>query len=252
MKSRNIILYLLTTLTLLSFQHTVFADGYKPFTKTSQVAGQYYQGDGLGYNNYLRLSAEGTFGFEWAGCLGTYDENNGPYRLEKGVVVLSPELHSVRKNFKGMPFQYWPVNWGPRLYLIPKKEMLEFVNGINQGNEPRNSAHGRFYLREGDEKKPVNGFPGLPAEWPDYLLEAPLTGSVIKAQDRKKITLNIGKKHGLKEGMLLTARDPKNTRFAQLRVTAVQEETSLAETLYRDDKVEKDDTVSTRFAFGAQ
>lgn len=217
----------------------------------SPWAGSYYLGDGLGYNNYLKLSQEGTFAYKWEGCLGTYDENTGGYRLEEGILVLSPERRSIRKSFKGTPTRFLPVAWGRRLYLIPEKESLDFVNEINQGGEPRDGVHGRFYLREGDEKIPVSGFPVLPAQWQDYLLQKPAEGSVTKVQGRKAV-INIGKKHGLKEGMLLTARGPKDTRFTQLKVVSVEDETCTAEKLYKDDKVQEGDSVSTRFFSSSQ
>jgi len=246
MSFKKIILCTLTSLVLLSFQRTVFSAEYKPLTDPSQLTGKYYLGDGLGYNNYLDLTPDGRFAYKWEGCLGTYDENTGGYRLEEGSLVLSPQRRSIRKSFKGTPTRFLPVSWGPRLYLVPEAETLEFVNEINQGREPRNEVHGRFYLREGDEKIPVSGFPILPKKWQDYLLDKPAQGSVTKVQGRKA-AINIGKKHGLKEGMLLTARSSKDTRFTQLKVVSVEEETCKAETLYKDDKVQEGDRVSSRF-----
>ncbi|MGE0268920.1 MAG: hypothetical protein AB7S78_10760 [Candidatus Omnitrophota bacterium] len=61
------------------------------------------------------------------------------------------------------------------------------------------------------------------------------------------VDILLGKKHGLKEGMLLTARGAKNTHFTQLKVVALDDETSKAEKLYRDDEVQEGESVSTRF-----
>lgn len=247
MPFRKTILFIFASLVLLSFDRNVFSSDYKPFTDHSQLTGQYYQGDGLGFNKTLNLSANGTFSYDWTGCLGTYDENQGPFRLEEGVLILSPQKKNIRKSFKVEPARFLPVAWGPRLYLIPEKEILDFVNEINQGGEPRNGVHGRFYLRSGDEQKPVEGFPLLPAAQQEKLLDNPVTGTVIKVEKKKIAVLNIGKKHGLKEGMLLTARNPNDTRFTQLKVISVEDETCTAEKLYRDDKVQEGDSVSTRF-----
>lgn len=246
MSFSKIILFTLTSLVLLTFQQKVISAEYKPLTDPSSLVGKYYLGDGLGYNNYLDLRPDGRFAYKWEGCLGTYDENAGGYRLEEGMLVLSPERRSIRKSFKGTPTRFLPVSWGPRLYLVPEAETLEFVNEINQGREPRNEVHGRFYLREGDEKIPVSGFPVLPAKWQDYLLKKPAEGKVIKTEKRRA-DINIGKKYGLKEGMLLTARNSNDTRFTQLKVISVEDETCKAEKLYRDDKVQEGDAVSTQF-----
>ncbi|MDZ4342467.1 MAG: hypothetical protein U1E51_08555, partial [Candidatus Binatia bacterium] len=185
--------------------------------------------------------------FKWRGCLGTYDENEGPYTFKDGILILSPKRPNIQKGFQGTPTRFLPINWGDRLYLVSENQVLDFVNKINQGNEPRNNRFGYFYLREGDENKKVDGFPKLSAQWQEFLLKEPISGEVVKKVNRKKGIVNRGKKDGLKVGMELTARDAKDTRFTQLKVIAVEEETAKVETLYKDYKVYKGDIVSTRF-----
>jgi len=41
------------------------------------VAGDYYRGDGTGYNIYLTLKENGKYTAEWHGCLGKYGEASG-------------------------------------------------------------------------------------------------------------------------------------------------------------------------------
>ena len=232
---------------IFNFNRIVFSVNNEPIADKSQLAGQYFFGDGTGVNNYLKLSQDRIFSFKWQGCLGTYDENEGTYSYEQGVLVLFPKRPNIREGFKGTPTHFFPISWGVRLYLIPQDQMLDFVNVINQGREPRKDKLGNFYLREGDEKKPVEGIPVLPSQWNDYLLQKPIEGKVIKVERRKVAIVNVGKKNGLKVGMLLTARDSRETRFTQLNVISVEDETAKAKTWYRDDKVRKDDIVSTKF-----
>src|SRR4051812_44249821 len=56
-----------------------------------QVAGKYYQGDGLGLNCSLAIKPEGAFSFEWRGCLGLYEQGSGGAKLAGGHLILSPE-----------------------------------------------------------------------------------------------------------------------------------------------------------------
>jgi hypothetical protein len=55
-----------------------------------------------------------------------------------------------------------PVTWGERHYLISGRQTLHFCIAVAGAVEPRSQRVGRFYLREGDEKKPVGG--GVPVE----------------------------------------------------------------------------------------
>src|SRR4051794_38646044 len=56
-----------------------------------QIAGKYYQGNGLGVNCYLTIKPEGVFSFEWRGCLGLYEQGSGGAKLAGGHLILSPE-----------------------------------------------------------------------------------------------------------------------------------------------------------------
>lgn len=46
------------------------------------------------------------------------------------------------------------VPWGPRLYLVaPDQRMLEFCYAVANGEEPRRSLAGPFFLRKGDQQR---------------------------------------------------------------------------------------------------
>lgn len=54
------------------------------------------------------------------------------------------------------------VRWGSRVYLINEERLADFEDAIQRGFEPRTTRHGLFYLREGDQTKPVSGDPIWP------------------------------------------------------------------------------------------
>lgn len=54
---------------------------------------------------------------------------------------------------------YVPVHWGQRHYLIDVDEWSQFVKAVRTGTEPRSQAGGRFLLRAGDERLPVEDVP---------------------------------------------------------------------------------------------
>jgi hypothetical protein len=217
--------------------------GATPQSSARDLAGAYYFGDGEGVNCHLKLSHDGRYQFRWHGCLGLYDQNHGTYRLDHRTLVLSPERPNLRKPFQGTPTRFQPIRWGPRLYLIPDEELLRFCNSINEGIEPRNWAWGMFYLRDGDEKKPVGSVPDLPHQWQDHLLPTPIEGKVTGAARDGTVTINMGKKNGLMTGMVLVAHSPN---FVELDVTAVNEATASARVSFRGDRVRVGSRVSTQ------
>ena len=57
----------------------------------SQICGQYYTGDGLGYNLSLDLQTNNTFSCTWTGCLGVYGTSTGVWVVATNRVVLKTE-----------------------------------------------------------------------------------------------------------------------------------------------------------------
>ncbi len=47
--------------------------------QADRLHGEYYQGDGLGYNLHLTLKHNGTFDCQWTGCLGEYGATSGTW-----------------------------------------------------------------------------------------------------------------------------------------------------------------------------
>lgn len=83
---------------------------------------------------------------------------------------------------EGPPFMIVP--WGKRRYLVPERQMLDFVNDVNNGKEPRETRRlGSFvaHLRSGDEAFVVEGPPSLPAEYERLLRPTPISTRVTRA-----------------------------------------------------------------------
>jgi len=57
---------------------------------TKAVLGNYYRGDGTGYNVYLTLKRRGNYSAEGHGCLGKYGESSGKWTLDGKRIILVP------------------------------------------------------------------------------------------------------------------------------------------------------------------
>ena len=119
-------------------------------TPLAPVAGDYYQGDGLGANSSLTLEREGRFHFSERGCLGLYAAFAGRAVLQDGVVTLEPDRPPTGELETRVPLVLRVVRWGKRIYLIPPDDIPDFENAVNLAREPRRGVHGSFYLRHGD------------------------------------------------------------------------------------------------------
>jgi hypothetical protein len=179
-------------------------------------AGRYYMGDGLGVGVSLSLAGQAGFVFEWHGCMGVYDRNYGPVTVKDHTILLSCTFPNEERGFKGIATELIPISWGSRKYVIPPNDLVKFCNSVNSGDEPRNDIHGFHLLRQGDEKKPVQGWPAVPAEFEHYLLKKSIDTEIVavgtprlrpsivdwKFKDTP-VTLKGGKDIGLRPGMEL-------------------------------------------------
>lgn len=126
-------------------------------------AGAYYLGDGLGVNLRLALAPESGVVASWRGCLGLYGANLGEVRsLQEGAIALDFAIAQSDDASVRFPQNLQPVAWDGRRYLLDATQLDEFVADINAGHEPRDVRHGRYFLREGDEARRVEGLPDLP------------------------------------------------------------------------------------------
>lgn len=211
------------------------------------IAGDYYFGDGFGLNCSLSVTAKGRFTFQWDGCLGTYDKNEGTADVKDGVLQITPQKPNLRDGFRGTATEFHPVRWGARMYLIPTNDMVEFCSDFNQGREPRRRAHGNYYLRRGDADKPVSGKPAIPKQWTRFFLDKPVRGKITELVGKQEAWLDKGSADGLLVGMILTAQQHDNLMFSQVQVEAVEKDRSRIKCRWQDSELAVGQKVSSRF-----
>lgn len=225
-------------------------------------AGSYYKGDGLGVNVSLLLAPTSGYLFEWHGCTGLYDRNYGSVESRNEELRLSFTFPNIREGFQDIAPEFLRVHWGNREYLIPSDDIIGFCNDVNSGTEPRNFVHGRHLLREGDEKKHVEGFPTLPPKFKPYLLARPVDAEIIGIGTSTtrpsitrewsfkdtKIVLNVGNGDRVLPGMEFYVIEPEDV-VESLLVKSVEDGKSIAMLTQMDDdavKVEVGWKLSTR------
>ncbi len=151
-------------------------------------AGTYYTGDGLGMNVTIKVAPESGVTYTWYGCLGLYDMNHGEIAevLDDGLrLTLAFDTDLDCMDF--MNDRLYFVRWGDRKYMVPGRQMIELVNGYNQGGFFRESLMNipRWYEGEvrhrWDETAP-EGVPQLPAKWAAMLLTEPLELSITAVE----------------------------------------------------------------------
>jgi hypothetical protein len=149
-----------------------------------------------------------------------------------------------------------PVKWDERLYLMPKDSFIEFCNAINLGLEPRKELGsdwylGSFYLRDGDEKKSVTGYPAFSKDLIDLLLGKPVEATVINIEfdgDRQVAVIDKGSDAGLKPGMRLVLTESRFWQSPSLwsGLVVVSASHDLAKlTVFEEAKI--GDKISTKF-----
>ena len=100
------------------------------------LAGVYYQGDGLGTNLVLVLAEDHRVGFAWYGCLGGGDKNGGTWSLDGDVVVLRLAEPDGPEGLRRIDARFVPVKWGERVYLVEEDQMPAFCVGLREKDIP--------------------------------------------------------------------------------------------------------------------
>lgn len=256
-------------------------DVFKKFAST------YVTGHDFGGSSFT-LKSDGRF---WTGSGsddGTRVSTSGTYNLSNGqlhfkVVAQTGKRGSEGKVFNLLDpkeskqfydgesvdivkeFKMWPVEWAGRIYLLDDAELKYFANAINLGIEPRATLtssryespwYGSFYLRTGDEQKQATGKPQLPDEWLSYLLDKPITATVIRIDDVKKLefdtifvaTINKGSSDGLRVGMKLVTKNEEPSRWSGTEVISVEERTSQIRTEMGRAELKVGDQIRSRYS----
>ena len=191
-------------------------------TTSPSIAGDYFQGDGLGVNWTLTLDTDHTFLFKWRGCLGQYASAYGKWTEHDGILQLTITNQSGSAN--AMPLTYRIFRWDERIYLVDNP--AKFAEWVNRGWEPRSEEHGLVFLRSPDWNRPVDGIPALPPEFAKLILQRPVRARIIEAQGHRG-TIDVGSKDGVMSGLLLTLHD--GCSFDNVRVVHTSQKTAIVE-----------------------
>ncbi|MCY2989929.1 MAG: hypothetical protein NTY19_18965 [Planctomycetota bacterium] len=205
--------------------------------------GQYYAGDGIGFNLRLAIAPKAGVVYWCDSDLGgLYELNYGSFREKDGYIHLTFDKKGVKDtgSAEGLHPVLVPIRWGDRRYLIPENEMIDFCNHINSGSQNVSRA-ARFLRHVDDRDKKTAGIPKVPPRYQTYLLKEPVDAEVtwigktviLERKDRwppgkhrvTKVRLNRGKGDGLLPGMELF-----HPKFPDLRVLDVTASTCHAET----------------------
>ena len=84
------------------------------------VAGNYYRGDGRGYNIYLNLLEKGSYTAQWRGCLGEYGTASGTWAVADKRIVLTPvkEKDNMKGHLKSLDVLRYKGQW----ILVPSDD----------------------------------------------------------------------------------------------------------------------------------
>ena len=185
----------------------------------------YYRGDHLSLNQTIRLKQDGTIQQIFQNDTNGILVKTGNYITTKNFISYKTEKILFQKNIRSstLPIDgaFVLVTWGQRHYLIDLSEAFNFCNGVNSGEEPRVDTMNNYFLRDGDESKPVVGLPTIPLPWQAYILKRPVSCHVISLRrlwQRKKrqnglpssrvivVRLDAGLQNQLKSGMRMFIR----------------------------------------------
>ncbi|MGC8644581.1 MAG: hypothetical protein ACP5XB_32350 [Isosphaeraceae bacterium] len=215
------------------FRHRFPTPPGKPLGDVAPYAGEYYQGDGLGWNLRLPLRADGVYSFIWSGCCGVYDRDSGYVSYTDGLLTLTPAKPSPRQ-----PLQvFYPVRWGPRVYLIEREDMANFCRKITTGEEPREDARGVLYVGGnvdlGGALPRADGLPELPAKWANYLRDGMLIGTIVEMMNNHRLKIDLSAMHGMQVGDLLAVQGcGRGFSPLHLQVTDVEVQSCVAREVY--------------------
>jgi hypothetical protein len=173
----------------------------------------------------LLLDSDGLYRRTTWGCYPYDGRSEGRYEREDGLLVLQPPTWMPQPTSDTWPcdadgsplaIRLHDVRWGGRRYLVPEWQLEFFCMAINEGTEPRERGSGRFLMRDGDATLLVTGRPALPAPWTDRVLESPLEGRTLAESVGDGLWVDLGRVHGLREGMqLFLAEAPLRAEFRE-------------------------------------
>jgi hypothetical protein len=231
-----------------------FSTGASVTTSQDSIAGKYSIGTEYS-GSTITIDSSNSFQIDSSDCTTEYREA-GKYLYSSGLLIFTPLIRTTKshgatedhdvfspegfrevynedppKDFN-KPYSYVVVKWAERRYLISVDSIIQFCNAVNLGIEPRSEISvgadyfGSFYLREGDEPKPVSGRPEIPKASSSYLLDTPVETRVTRIEGEgvsKVAFVDKGTKDGLKVEMILSYRNRSPSLFSGIKILAVGE-----------------------------
>jgi hypothetical protein len=265
---------------LLAFQSTAQQEITHHQLAATYVSGHEYA------SGALTLQTDGRYSMEGGSHDGTEFSESGTYVLAGGVVrftiersvkrrrgvegeinLLEPQESREGKEGSGSnstagiarEFSLIPFRWSERIYLIKEDDLINFVNAVNLGLEPRTELrsenyYGAFYLRRGDELKRASGHPSLPAKWLSFLLSKSVTATVTAIEESQKgsfsasstARIDKGSRDGLKVGMRLLINEEEPSTSLGAEIVSVEERTARIRIAQVNAELKIGDVVRTR------
>jgi len=187
-------------------------------------AGDYFLGNGLGFNCHLIINPKGTFDFQLSGCTGVSRHDLGRAWIENGVLKIftTKWIEPDEQRSEGGPTDFFPVRWGSRFYLVAANAITDFCSEVNEASEPRITPIGGYYLRGQDWRKNVEGSPEVPASWRKYLLTNRVDGKITQLLASEEAWIDVGGESGLLPSMTLTANWQRPGLWVRVRVHEVE------------------------------
>ncbi len=89
-----------------------------------RLDGEWYRGDGKGYNVTITLSKDRGYSAVYTGCLGIYGTARGTWRVQRGSVAFTPteERGTMRKHLRTLDIE----QTGKDIVLVPPDVREEF------------------------------------------------------------------------------------------------------------------------------
>lgn len=212
---------------------------------TGDLTGDYYCGDGRGFNWNFSLRADGSYSFASHGHMGPYADSKGRVRLNAASLTLELTDGAPRLLEAPLPLALVVVRWADRRYLVPEHEGARFAAHVARAWEPRADKYGWFLLRQSDWAKPVRGLPELPERWHKWLLRSPVEARIMRALTRHRAEIDAGSNRNLQPGMLLGLVS-KKYGSTDVRVVTVGASSSTIENDYGDPPLVRGGRVTSR------
>jgi hypothetical protein len=163
-----------------------------PIYLVSELPGVYILSNGFDTQK-LELLADKRFSFRWTGCGREVSRSLGGWRLEKGVLVLTPETNGEFGPFVD-EVRLVPVPWGARFYLVEERGLAGFAASVR---DQFVAAHGEeneilfdFVKVDALFRLPrMTGQPRLPRRAQQYLRKGPQMVRVTSIASDGTVTL---------------------------------------------------------------